>query len=92
MNLPDSQSKHVQVNPSVGPPLMLITHRPMSQATIDIVRQSILEADELKLSVIEGFEVFQLIDGRWIHVDGSVELEGAPIPEPKGKINFREFL
>lgn len=72
------------------PPLMLIYHNLLSPAQCQRIREIMKQAQESGGPfVIEGgFEVFQLVGGKWLHVDGSVELEDAPMPE---KINFREF-
>ncbi len=85
--------KHVISGQPSGnaPRLMLIFHNKLSMAAYKSIHRSLGEVIESgKPIVIEGgVEVFQLISGKWLHLDGSIELEDAPIPQ---KVYFREFL
>jgi hypothetical protein len=56
-----------------------------------ILRDSLNEALARNGCIVgpSDMDVFQLVGGRWIKLDGSTELVDAPIPE---KVNFREFL
>jgi hypothetical protein len=78
--------------PGNAPRLMLIFRNPLSCSAQERVKESLgLAHESYKPIVIYGpVEVFQLIDGKWLHLDGSVELEDAPVPP--AKVNFREFL
>ena len=73
------------------PRLMLIFNHRLSWMAYENIHKTLGEVVESgKPIVIEGgVEVFQLINGKWLHLDGSIELEDAPVPE---KVNFREFL
>ncbi len=86
-------NKHVISDKPSGdaPRLMLIVHQKLSMAQHENIRESLGKALESgKTIVIDGgVEVFQLINGKWLHLDGLIELEDAPIPQ---KVNFREFL
>ncbi len=74
-----------------APRLMLIYHNRLScEAKLNLIRGLSDALESYKVIVLDGgLEVFQLIDGRWLHLDGSVELEDAPIPP--AKVNFREY-
>jgi rubredoxin len=74
------------------PRLMLIFRSRMSCEKMAIVRERVNEdlAGSKSIIMDSGVEaVFQLINGRWIALDGKTELEDAPAPE---KVNFRKFL
>ena len=76
--------------PGNAPRLMLISHKRLSPQAAAILGEDLrlsLESDQ-PFVIHGGYGVYQLIEGRWIHLDGSIELEDAPIP---AKINFREF-
>jgi hypothetical protein len=78
--------------PGNQPRLLLIYHNRFPTATLAAMRENLNRAlAEGKHLIIDGgVEVFQLVEGRWIHLDGSIELTDVP-KEPK-KISFREFL
>ncbi len=85
--------KHVISDQPSGnaPRLMLIFRNSLRISELENIHRNLGEVIESgKPIVIDGaVEVFQLINGKWLHLDGSIELEDAPIPE---KVNFREFL
>ncbi len=74
-----------------APRLMLIFGQPLSPSVHANLRECLSRDMEFSRTLVFDFavEIYQLVNGRWIHLDGSVELEGAPIPPTK--VNFREF-
>ncbi len=74
-----------------APRLMLIYHNLLSAQAAHNLMEGLSQALESdKIILLDGsVEVFQLINGKWLHLDGSIELEDASIPQ---KVNFREFL
>ncbi len=86
-------NKHVISDKPSGdaPRLMLIVHDRLSEQAHANIKKDLETALASGKSIVigGGVEVFQLINGKWLHLDGSIELEDAPIPQ---KVNFREFL
>lgn len=89
----DDRKRYVVTEGSKSPPLMLIyPHYLTAEArrNVTTLLSAVLESG--KSFVIDGgVEVYQLIDGRWIHLDGSIEIVDGPKVEPT-KVNFKEFL
>ncbi len=90
--LPEAKRYVISEQPSGDAPrLMLIYHQKLAMDVLARIHQELNMVLELGVPIVldGGIEVFQLIDGKWLHLDGSIELEDAPIPQ---KVNFREFL
>lgn len=90
-------NKHVISDQPSGnaPRLMLIFHNKLSMTQYEYIKEhlgKVLESDQ-PIVIEGGVEIFQLINGKWLHLDGSVELTDAPMPEKTpAKVSFREFL
>ena len=78
------------------PPLLVIFSRRLPEHVLANFKSDLSAAMAAQNHILlfedgQNMDIYQLVNGRWMSLDSTIELEGAPMPEVK-KVNFKEFL